>query len=70
MPEEEFRIGSFWITETEEYVVIDDVIDNIVYFHFLDAPGATYSTSKPAFKLFYESIGPEEEGLILLSRLQ
>jgi hypothetical protein len=40
-----------------------------VFYHYLTEPGLTLNTSRPTFELFYRRLEPEEEGLILLSRL-
>ena len=66
---DEWEVDRIWESEFGDIVQIRKVEDNIVHFSFLDNMETCYHTSKGVFKLFYERLEPEEEGLLLLSRL-
>lgn len=61
--------GSYWVGVGEVFVCLESIVNTTVFFHYLTEPGLTLTTSRPAFELFYRRLEPEEEGLILLSRM-
>jgi hypothetical protein len=67
--DEEWKIGSHWMSEIEDVLRINKISESEVTFCFLREQGLTYKTSKLVFKMFYRKLEPEEEGLMLLGSL-
>jgi hypothetical protein len=67
--DEEWKIGSHWMSEVDDVIRIDKVSGPEVSFCLVKEQGNVYKTSKHVFKLFYRKLEPEEEGLMLLGSL-
>jgi len=67
--DDKWESGSYWVGKGEVYVYLENIVNTTVFYHYLTEPGLTLTTSRPAFELFYRRLEPEEEGLILLSRM-
>jgi len=67
----EWEEGSYWCSLwTEgEHVSIYSHSGSLISFYYLSEPGHIHETSKPVFVWFFRRLEPEEEGLMLLSRL-
>lgn len=67
--DDKWQDGSYWVGVGEVFVCLESIVNATVFFHYLTEPGLTLTTSRPAFELFYRRLEPEEEGLLLLGRL-
>jgi len=66
---DEFEIGSYWMSEQDDLVLLVDLKGPTVSYSYVSEPGALYDTSRPVFSFFFRRLEPEEEGLMLLQNL-